>query len=77
MNEDIIKWARQIGFANDSLFAPVIMAKLAEFAALVRADEREACAKVCENDKRQAMDWMGTARPGGHFADTIRARSEA
>jgi hypothetical protein len=47
MNEDIIKLAREAGWP-DSLVAPVIMAKLAEFAALVRADEREACAKVCE-----------------------------
>jgi len=39
--------------------------------------EREACAKVCENDKRQAMDWMGASRPGGSFADTIRARGKA
>jgi hypothetical protein len=71
MNEDIIKWAREADL-------PLIKwANLARFAALVRAAEREACAKVCENDKSQAMDWMGTARPGGYFADTIRARSEA
>jgi hypothetical protein len=73
--EDIIKWARQIGFAGDSLFAPIIMEKLAEFAALVRADEREACAKVCEarymgDNNREDME----AR---RCAAAIRARSQA
>ena len=38
--------------------------------------EREACAKVCEEDKNQAMDWIGTSRPGGHFASAIRARKK-
>jgi len=47
MNEDIIKLAREAGWP-DSLVAPVIMAKLAEFAALVRADEREALSKVTD-----------------------------
>jgi hypothetical protein len=38
--------------------------------------EREACAKVCEENKNQAMDWIGTSRPGGHFAAAIRARGQ-
>lgn len=38
--------------------------------------EREACAKVCEDDKTQAMEWTGTSRPGGHFAAAIRARGQ-
>ena len=37
----VIEMAREAGWP-DSLIAPVIMAKLAEFAELVRADEREA-----------------------------------
>jgi uncharacterized protein YfcZ (UPF0381/DUF406 family) len=88
MNEDIIKWAREAGFVIDEVAQQhqpncifhthhMVDELLTRFAALVRADEREACAKVCENDKSQAMDWMGTARPGGHFADTIRARGHA
>jgi len=86
MNEDIIKWAREVDPVTKLLIDKklpqrmdhdVFMFFLTRFAALVRADEREACAKVCENDKSQAMDWMDTAMPGGHFADTIRARSEA
>jgi hypothetical protein len=45
-------------------------------AAKARADEREACAKVCEDDKTQAMEWTGNSHPGGHFAAAIRARGE-
>lgn len=41
-------------------------AALAKFAELVRADEREACAKVCEGHNRDG-DW---------FANAIRARGE-
>ncbi len=44
MNEDIIKWAREAGFEFRDRAEP----RLSRFAALVRADEREACAKVCE-----------------------------
>jgi hypothetical protein len=39
-----------------------------------RKAEREACAKVCDDDKTQAMEWMDTSLPGGHFAAAIRAR---
>ena len=41
------------------------------------AAEREACAKVCEDDKTQAMEWTGTSCPGGHFASAIRSRKQA
>jgi hypothetical protein len=51
MNEDIIKWAREavlkVGPSRDGpddVYG--VYASLARFAALVRADEREACAKV-------------------------------
>jgi hypothetical protein len=40
---------------------------VAKFAELVRADEREACAKVCE-------DLIGTRAMARHCADAIRAR---
>jgi hypothetical protein len=42
---------------------------VAKFAELVRADEREACAKVCE-------DLIGTRAMARHCADEIRARGE-
>ena len=41
------------------------------------ADEREACAKVCEQDENRADDWIPDSRPGGYFANAIRARGQA
>lgn len=43
----IIEMARESGWP-DSLVAPVIMAKLAEFAEIVRAEEREQIAQMIE-----------------------------
>lgn len=40
-----------------------------QFAELVRAEEREACAQVCE-------DLIGTRAMAKHCADAIRARGE-
>jgi hypothetical protein len=40
-----------------------------KFAELVRADEREACAEICE-------DLIGTRAMAKHCADAIRARGE-
>jgi hypothetical protein len=40
-----------------------------KFAELVRADEREACAQVCE-------DLIGTRAMARHCADAIRARKD-
>jgi hypothetical protein len=45
--EDIIRLAREAGFA-DGVVDIVGLAGFAIFAALVRADEREECAKVCD-----------------------------
>ena len=65
--KDIIEMAREAGWP-DSLVAPVIMAKLAEFAELVRADEREACAGLCDRFANRMMS-------AEECADAIRARS--
>jgi hypothetical protein len=70
--DDITRIAREagfVGFDGDN-------GSLRRFAALVAAAEREACAKVCEDDKTQAMEWTGNSRPGGHFAAAIRARGQ-
>jgi len=40
-------------------FAECWIEDLEHFAALVRADEREACAKLCERD--DSMRWSGAA----------------
>jgi hypothetical protein len=56
----IIEMAREAGFSEWAVKTP---RDLERFAALVRADEREACAKVCDG-------YVG-ADP---IADAIRAR---
>ena len=60
---DTIDMAREAG--NDDLFDAMQVSFLERFEALVRADEREACAKVCE----QYKDYGGNL-----FAPAIRAR---
>jgi hypothetical protein len=74
MNENIIKWAREAGVYGVHTEL-TLMAGLTRFAALVRADEREACAKVCEarymgDNNREDME----AR---RCAAAIRERSQA
>ena len=48
-----IELAREAG--NDDLFDAMQVAFLERFEALVRADEREACAKVCEEVERKSI----------------------
>ncbi len=78
MNEDIIKWSREAGWSgiytqwisdteHKTLPIPMTMEELSRFAALVRADEREACAKVA----------MLVAVNGIETSAAIRARSQA
>lgn len=49
MNEDIIKWAREAGWEMGDDLSDGFGVRLARFAALVRADEREACAKLMDD----------------------------
>ena len=46
--EDIIRMAREAGFQGEISLPQFV--RLARFAALVAAAEREACAKVCEDE---------------------------
>ena len=39
--------------------------------------EREACAKVCDDDQSEAGEWTAGAHVGGYFAVRIRARGQA
>jgi hypothetical protein len=71
--ETMLRKGKILGVDRDGDYTDELKA----FEALVRVDEREACAKVCEEDKTQAMEWTGTSRPGGHFAAAIRARGQA
>ena len=73
----VIEMAREAGLdyeQYDSIArVPVYIAlpnELERFAQLVRADEREACAKVCD-DIEQAKNFSGPM----HCAASIRARS--
>ena len=62
MNERDIEIALQAGFYIN----PDFEHPLKRFADLIRADEREACAKVCESHVRHPSRL--------HFAEAIRAR---
>ena len=64
--EDIINMAREAGFEDGyggHLFPPgdymeevvPVTDEIVRFAALVAAAEREACAKVCENEAKQYL----------------------
>jgi hypothetical protein len=69
MKDDIIRMAREAGFATS--WTEAAGEALERFAQLIRADEREACAKVCE-EHPDGLNMMG-----GAFvtcANAIRAR---
>jgi hypothetical protein len=71
---DIIKMAREAGIADAFLAEPHpgVMTQLERFAALVRSDEREACAKVCD-----AFESDADPDAGAVLAKAIRARGQA
>jgi hypothetical protein len=77
--DEIIEMARQADWP-DSLVAPIIMAKLSDFAKLVAAKEREACAEICDSfylswiDVQGRYEFMGEG--ASECADAIRARGE-
>jgi hypothetical protein len=63
---DTIDMAREVKMPYDFVTGePINLEKLKAFEALVRADEREACAKVCEQYKGYG---------GNLFAPAIRNR---
>lgn len=75
MNDDIIRMAREAGFLPNA--NPVMPQLLARFAALVRADEREACAQVCEGKaETDTRFWYDYRRGALNCAAAIRARSK-
>jgi hypothetical protein len=84
--EDIIKLAREAGLAYGSDEKP--LGSVTRFAALVAAAEREACAKVCEDEASRAKwnwgndlpqnqpFWNGGEQLASSCAAAIRARGE-
>ncbi len=79
--DDIIRWARQAGIKlPDGAFpdqGSFTLPNLIQFAALVAAAEREACAEVCEQEVC-ACCWSDDAQAAAeHLSERIRARSQA
>ena len=83
METDIVRWARQAGFVVDEkaqqhqpncIFHThhMVDEPLERFAAIVRADEREQCAKVCDAEFLYATTHDGARR----CAHAIRARRQ-
>jgi len=74
--DDIIRMAREAGFVEASFCRwSAYTDDLERFAALVAAAEREACAKVCEGERRLGID-DERAYYGELMAAAIRARGE-
>ena len=74
MNEDMLQMARKAGFSdhsNPEMWGYMIASveELARFAALIRADEREACAKVCDEQR----DLREEARAALRAADALKS----
>jgi glutamyl/glutaminyl-tRNA synthetase len=75
MNERIKQLAEQAGvlFDTDPTYIYGASPKVLErFAELVRQDEREACAKLCEDLEDETVDTC----VGWQYAEVIRGRSE-
>ncbi len=77
MKDDIIRMAREAGFATS--WTEAAGEALERFAQLIRADEREACAKVCETLWNYPENGMATEEEcyGNECAKAIRARGQA
>lgn len=79
--DDIIRLAREAGLEVYSILEKqqvdwdCLIDDLQEFAALVAAAEREACAKVCEGIARDIYS-MENLREYGECAAAIRARGD-
>jgi hypothetical protein len=69
---DTIELAREAGI--DPTYTPGMIPMFKAFEALVRADEREACAKVC--DKRYMGDNNREDMEAKRCAAAIRARGD-
>ena len=75
---DTMEMAREADLIDDSYASDWYVYQLKAFEALVRADEREACAKVCDdiNAKYKWPDDVAERVASQWCADAIRARGE-
>ncbi len=71
--DDIVRMAREQGLPETEVEG-VFRVNSDDLGRMLAA-EREACAKVCEDDPSRAWDWLGEIRPGGHYAAAIRAQA--
>ena len=73
-HDEFIRMARDAGFQEGwtNLWAE----NFERFAAMAASAEREACAKVCEEQERCAGDAMTFYTAAGQCAAAIRARNE-
>jgi hypothetical protein len=69
--DDIIRLAREASGESDYDFPNIF--SLERFAALVAAAEREACAKVCEEQIKSYMSKKYTTDPLGGFRERFAA----
>ena len=74
--QEIIAMARQAGMMSEVLQLGRNLELLTDFAKLVAEKEREACAKLCEDnaDDLSEGDWDSACN---NCADHIRARGQA
>jgi chromosome segregation and condensation protein ScpB len=71
----IMELAREVKMPYDFVTGePINLKKLEAFAELVRADEREACAKVCDHMAVRYEDMRGAALESA--AESIRLRGQ-
>jgi len=85
MNDKVMRMAIECQLINTSNRTGIYADALQKFADLIRADEREACAKVCENDawrcKKIAVETQdkkanAAALEAYLCAEAIRARGD-
>ena len=69
--EGIIRMAKQAGFADEEI--DVCQQILIHFAKLVAEDEREACAKLCDELDQKLWEDMGESMSG--YGEAIRERT--
>jgi hypothetical protein len=72
MNERIKQLAEQAGCVQHEFIWVANNFDMERFADLVRQDEREACAKLCENLEDETVDTC----VGWQYAEAIRGRTE-
>jgi len=72
--EDIIRIAREAGMDYLQYLSPEAFEKVVVFCKLVAQHEREACAKVCEEQMQGKSIWVEGARA---CSIAIRARGQA